>query len=209
MKKAIILTLISITISACSSSRYSVYKPENTYSYQVIHINDKGDTLSNCSLQMSTLKNSFFGKAGLRYDYEKCGNNPAYYEITSYIDNEDCVELHPPRMGMLSFTAVLPYPNYHYPEGCVVSINGETYFEKTTFAPAKGKTISYKSEQEGSETLLYNGKEIECYTIKGENTSHIEELGQYRVKYFFNTTLGFVRWEYFLPNNEKIILQLK
>ena len=209
MKKAIILTLISITISACSSGRYSVYKPENTYSYQVIHINDKGDTLSNCSLQMSTLKNSFFGEAGLRYDYEKCGNNPAYYEITSYIDNENYVELHPPRMGMLSFTAVLPYPNYHYPEGCVVSINGETYFEKTTFKPARNKTISYKSEQEGSETLLYNGKEIECYTIKGENTSHIEELGQYKVKYYFHPTLGFVRWEYTLPNNEKIILELK
>ena len=209
MKKAIILTLITIIISACSSSRYSVYKPETSYSYQVIHINDKGDTLSNCSLQMSTLKNSFFGEAGLRYDYEKCGNNPAYYEITSYIDNENYVELHPPRMGMLSFTAILPYPNYHYPEGCVVSINGETYFEKTTFAPAKGKTISYKSEQEGSETINHNGKEIKCYTITGENTNHIEELGQYRVKYFFNTTLGFVRWEYTLPNNEKIILQLK
>lgn len=209
MKKAIILALITIIISACSSGRYSVYKPENKYSYQVIQINDKSDTVNNCSLQMSTLKNSFFGEAGLRYDYEKCGNNPAYYEITSYIDNEDYVELHPPRMGLLSFTTVLPYPNYHYPEGCVVSINGETYFEKTTFAPAKGKTISYKSEQEGEEIINHNGKEIKCYLITGENTNHIEELGQYRVKYFFNTTLGFVRWEYTLPNNEKIILQLK
>lgn len=209
MKKAIILTLIAITISACSSSRYSVYKPENKYSYQVIQINDKGDTLSNCSLQMSTLKNSFFGSAGLRYDYEKCGNQPAYYEITSYIDNENYVELHPPRMGMLSFTAVLPYPNYRYPEGCVVSINGETYFEKTTFKPARNKTISYKSEQKGSETINHNGKEIECYTITGENTNHIEELGQYKVKYYFHPTLGFVRWEYSLPSNEKIILQLK
>ena len=209
MKKAIILTLITIIISACSSSRYSVYKPENKYSYQVIQINEKGDTINNCHLQMSTLKNSVFGGTGLRYDYEKCGNNPAYYEITSYIDNENYVELHPPRMGMLSFTAILPFPNYHYPKGCVVSINGETYFEKTTFEPAKNKTISYKSEQKGSETINHNGKEIAGYTIKGENTSHIEELGQYRVKYFFNTTLGFVRWEYFLPNNEKIILQLK
>lgn len=209
MKKTIIITLISIVISACSSSRYSVYKPETSYPYQVIHINDKGDTLSNCSLQMSTLKNSFFGEVGLRYDYEKCGNNPAYYEITSYIDNENYIELHPPRMGLLSFTAVLPYPNYHYPEDCVVSINGETYFEKTTFEPAKNKTISYKSEQKGSETINHNGKEIKCYTITGENTNHIEELGQYRVKYFFNTTLGFVRWEYTLPNNEKIILELQ
>lgn len=209
MKKAIILTLITIIISACSSSRYNVYKPENKYSYQVIQINDKGDIINNCHLQMSTLKTSFFGEAGLRYDYEKCGNNPAYYEITSYIDNENYVELHPPRMGMLSFTAILPFPNYRYPEGCVVSINGETYFEKTTFKPARNKTISYKSEQEGSETINHNGEEIKCYTIKGENTSHIEELGQYRVKYFFNTTLGFVRWEYTLPNNEKIILQLK
>lgn len=209
MKKTVIITLIAIIISACSSSRYSVYKPETSYSYQVIHINDKGDTINNCHLQMSMLKTSFFGSASLRYDYEKCGNNPAYYEITSYIDNENYVELHPPRMGMLSFTAILPYPNYHYPEGCVVSINGETYFEKTTFVPAKGKTISYKSEQEGSETLLYNGKEIECYTIKGENTSHIEELGQYKVRYYFHPTLGFVRWEYSLPSNEKIILELQ
>ncbi len=209
MKKTIIITLISIVIPACSSSRYSVYKPETSYSYQVIQINEKGDTLSNCSLQMSTLKNSFFGEAGLRYDYEKCGNNPAYYEITSYIDNENYVELHPPRMGMLSFTAVLPYPNYHYPEGCVVSINGETYFEKTTFAPAKGKTISYKSEQEGEEIILCKGKEIKCYLVNGENTSHIEELGQYKVKYYFNPDLGFVKWEYTLPNKEQVILELK
>lgn len=209
MKKTIIITLISIIISACSSSRYSVYKPETSYSYQLIHINDEGDTINNCHLQMSMLKTSFFGEAGLRYDYEKCGNQPAYYEITSYIDNENYIELHPPRMGMLSFTAVLPYPNYHYPEGCIVSINGETYFEKTTFEPAKNKTISYKSEQEGEEIILCKGKEIKCYTITGENTNHIEELGQYRVKYFFNTTLGFVRWEYFLPNNEKIILELQ
>ena len=209
MKKTIIITLISIVISACSSSRYSVYKPETSYSYQVIQINDKSDTVNNCSLQMSTLKNSVFGGTGLRYDYEKCGNQPAYYEITSYIDNENYIELHPPRMGLLSFTAILPYPNYHYPEGCVVSINGETYFEKTTFEPAKGKTISYKSEQKGEEIILCKGKEIECYTIKGENTSHIEELGQYKVKYYFHSTLGFVRWEYTLPNNEKIILQLK
>ena len=209
MKKAIILTLITIIISACSSSRYSVYKPESKYCYQVIQINDKSDTVNNCSLQMSTLKNSVFGGTGLRYDYEKCGNNPAYYEITSYIDNENCVELHPPRMGMLSFTAILPFPNYHYPEGCVVSINGETYFEKTTFAPAKGKTISYKLEQEGEEIILCKGEEIKCYTIKGENTSHIEELGQYKVKYYFHPTLGFVRWEYTLPNNEKIILELQ
>mgnify|MGYP003530086358 FL=1 len=158
---------------------------------------------------MSTLKNSVFGGTGLRYDYEKCGNQPAYYEITSYIDNENYIELHPPRMGLLSFTAVLPFPNYHYPEGCVVSINGETYFEKTTFAPAKGKTISYKSEQKGEEIILCKGKEIECYTITGENTNHIEELGQYKVKYYFLSTLGFVRWEYFLPNNEKIILELQ
>ena len=81
--------------------------------------------------------------------------------------------------------------------------------KKTTFALAKGKTISYKSEQKGSETINHNGKEIECYTIKGENTSHIEELGQYKVKYYFHSTLGFVRWEYTLPNNEKIIVQLK
>ena len=209
MKKTIIITLISIVISACSSSRYSVYKPENKYSYQVIQINEKGDTINNCSLQMSTLKNSFFGEAALRYDYEKCGNNPAYYEITSYIDNENYLELHPPRMGLLSFTAVLPYPNYHYPEGCVVSINGETYFEKTTFAPAKGKTISYKSEQEGEEIILCKGKEIECYLVNGENTSHIEELGQYKVKYYFNPDLGFVKWEYTLPNKEQVILELK
>lgn len=209
MKKTIIITLITIIISACSSSRYSVYKPETSYSYQVIQINGNGDTVNNCSLQMSTLKNSVFGGTGLRYDYEKCGNQPAYYEITSYIDNENYVELHPPRMGMLSFTAVLPYPNYHYPEGCVVSINGETYFEKTTFKPARNKTIFYKSEQKDSETINHNGKEIECYTITGENTNHIEELGQYKVKYYFHSSLGFVRWEYTLPNNEKIILQLK
>ena len=45
--------------------------------------------------------------------------------------------------------------------------------KKTTFALAKGKTISYKSEQKGSETINHNGKEIKCYTITGENNIRI------------------------------------
>ena len=46
--------------------------------------------------------------------------------------------------------------------------------KKTTFALAKGKTISNKSEQKGSEIILCKGEEIECYTITGENNIAIK-----------------------------------
>lgn len=198
-----------MVLVGCASSRHTIYKQDNVYSYEVFVINADADTIANCSLQMKMQGKSVFGKSTLRYDYGKCQNQPAYYEITSYEDNENHIDLHPPRMGLLSFTSILPYPTYHYPLGCVASIKGETYFEKSTFTSATGKTISYKSEQQGEETLHHNGKEIKCYLVNGENTSHIEELGQYKVKYYFNPDLGFVKWEYTLPNKERIILELK
>jgi hypothetical protein len=45
--------------------------------------------------------------------------------------------------------------------------------------------------------------------IKNTKVQRLVALLCLLIKYFFNTTLGFVRWEYTLPNNEKIILQLK
>ena len=43
----------------------------------------------------------------------------------------------------------------------------------------------------------------------GWNTSHIEELGQYKVTYLFNERFGFVRFLYEKPDGSIVDMRLK
>ena len=196
-------------LCGCSSRKPIVYQFGETYTFGVLFINEKGDTIDNCEIKMKPSKTSPWGLYGLRYDYGSCLGNPAYYEETSYSDNEKGIELHPPRMGALTFTGILPYPSYAYPIGCSVSASGQIDIQQSTFTQATGKTIQYKYEQQGIDTIQFRGNAIECYIVQGENTSHHQDLGHYLVTYWFHPKYGFVQWEYILPNENIVELFLK
>lgn len=198
-----------LLLSGCSSQKPTVYQFGETYTFDVLFINEKGDTVDNCKIKMKIGKSSPWGQYGLRYDYDSCMGHPAYYEKTSFSDNEKGIELHPPRMGALAFTGILPYPSYSYPHGCIVSASGEIDIRKSTFKQASGKIVKYKYEQQGFDTIQFRGSAIECYIVHGENTSHHQDLGHYRAAYWFHPKYGFVRWEYTLSDNSIVILQLE
>ena len=196
-------------ISGCSSQKPVVYQFGETYTFDVLFINEKGDTTDNCEIKMKPCKTSPWGQYGLHYNYDTCMGNPAYYEKTIYSDNENGIELHPPRMGALAFTGIVPFPTYTYPIGCMVSASGEMKILESTFAPATGKTIKYEYEQRGVDTILFRGDYIESYTVQGENTSHHDSLGHYHVMYWFHPKYGFIRWKYILPNDKTVEILLK
>ena len=201
-----LVVIAAMFFTGCSCHRSLVYQFGESYIYDVFFVDVTGDTTQSCSITMTPKKLSMFGDYGLRYDYEPCMGQPAYYENTSFIENSDGIELHPPRMGTMAFTEVVPYPNYHYPLGVIVSGTGEIDIRKSTFRQAEGKTISYEYKQDGTDTILFNGKPMECYLVTGKNTSHIEMLGRYCVTYWFHPTYGFIRWKYILPDRSTCLL---
>lgn len=204
------ISAVSLSLlCGCSSNKPIVYQFGETYTFGVLFIDAKGDTIDNCEIKMKPGKASPWGQYGLRYDYDSCIEYPAYEENTSYSDNESGIELHPPRMGALAFTGILPYPTYSYPVGCIVSASGEIDIKQSTFTQSSGKTIQYKYEQQGIDTIQFRGNAIGCYMVQGENTSHHQDIGHYHVTYWFHPQYGFLRWEYILPKGNIVEISLK
>lgn len=84
------------------------------------------------------------------------------------------------------------------------------YYFKGAFEQANGKTITYEYRQDREDSLIYAiKKNLKCFIVEGKNTNYEKELGQYYIKYWFNTAYGFVKWEYILPNEKRVVLLLK
>lgn len=203
IRKQLLLCFPLLFFCGCSSYKHSIYKKGDSYLYEVSFINENNDTTTTCSLTLSVLSDN-----RINYRYSQCDKQD-FLESTTYNENKNAIELHPPRMGNLSFTGILPFPTYSYPVGSIAEANGEIIIIKSTFKQANGKTITYEYRQNGEDSLIYNKEKLECFIVKGKNTNYQKELGQYYVKYWFNSIYGFVKWEYVLPNDKRVILLLK
>jgi hypothetical protein len=211
MKKLFLLgaMVFSLLAAGCSSYKPVIFPFGKTYVYSVTFVNANGNVTSQCKIRMTTSEKKFHGQFGLQYDYDSCAGQPMYTERTGYDEDAGHVELHPPRMGALAFTEVVPFPRYHLPVGCMVSAKGEIAVARSTFSKANGKTIAYTYEQEGDTAVVFRGEHIECHKVSGENTNHYDDIGHYRVEYWFHPDFGFVRWEYTLPDGGVVRLMLE
>lgn len=203
-RKQLLFYLFSVVIfCGCSSYKHSIYNKGDSYLYEVSFINENNDTTNACTLTMFILSDN-----KIKYLYSQCDKQD-YLEMTTYKEDKNSIDLHPPRMGSLSFTGILPFPTYSYPIGCIAEATGEVVIKKSSFKQANGKTITYEYRQDGEDSLNAVKKNLKCFIVKGKNTNYEKELGQYYVKYWFNTTYGFVKWEYILPNEKRVVLLLK
>lgn len=201
--------MVAMLFVGCSSYEPVIMPFGKTYGYTVEMTDASDKCISDlCRVRMTTSKKKYHGQFGLNYEYDSCMGYPMYTEHTGYIEDKDHIELHPPRMGMLAFTEVLPFPIYHLPVGCVATANGSLTVARSTFSKASGKTIEYRYEQSGEDTIFMEGEQLLCYTVVGENTNHHDDIGHYQVKYWFNPEYGFVRWIYTLPDGNKVWLIL-
>ncbi len=158
-----------IVFCGCSSYKHSIYKKVDSYLYEISFINENNDTTTTCSLTLSILSDK-----RINYLYSQCDKRD-YLETTTYNKSKNAIDLHPPRMGNLYFTGILPFPTYSYPIGCIVEATGEIIIKKSTFKQAKGKTITYEYRQDGEDSLIYNKEKLECFIIKGKNTNLLKE----------------------------------
>ena len=211
MKKILMLCAATalLFLVGCSSYEPVVYPFGKTYTYEVSFSDGCAVSDTSFEIKMTTSKNKFFGQFGLKYEYFTHDGTPVYVEKTGYTEDNGRVELHPPRMGMMAFTEVVPFPTYWLPVGCYVSSNGSIKVAESTFTAANGKTIKYAYKQGDVDTLNHWGEEIECFVVIGENTNHYDDIGHYRVTYWFHPQYGFVLWKYELPEGKCVWLKLQ
>jgi hypothetical protein len=72
-----------------------------------------------------------------------------------------------------------------------------------------GKNIASKYETTGTASFKFNDKYLKCYTVEGENTNYLNELGKFTSKFYFNEKYGLVRMEYTTPWKDSIVANLK
>ena len=211
MKKILMVcaAMMSLLFVGCSSYEPVVYPFGKTYTYSVTIAEGCVVPDTTFEIKMTTSKEKYHGQFGLKYEYFTLDGTPIYVEQTGYTEDKDRVELHPPRMGVMAFTEVVPFPTYTLPAGCYVSAKGSIVVKKSTFTVANGKTIEYAYDQGGIDTLNHYGEQIECFTVTGENTNHLDDIGHYRVTYWFHPQYGFVLWKYELPDGKCVWMTLQ
>jgi len=126
------------------------------------------------------------------------------------IENHKNFWMHPLRSYQMWPTFTAPWPYVEYP----ITI-GKKYkwWKKLAGGWGSDKYIQwekiihfdYKYEVVGTEVLTINKKKVKAYIIEAEGKS---ELGKTEVDFYFNPTLGFVKLDYKLMDDSRIVMNM-
>lgn len=126
------------------------------------------------------------------------------------IENHENIWMHPLRSYHMWPTFTAPWPYIDYP----LEI-GKKYkwWKKLDGGWGSDKYVQwdkiihfdYEYEVTGTDILTVNNKTIECYII---DASGLSEIGKTKVTFFFNPTIGFVRYDYTLMDDSSITMYL-
>lgn len=206
----IILIFFLITLIACAQYQEGqIYQKGRIWNYTYSFDSANGQ-ISSGKIIMTCGKMNFsaFISGYKPIQYEYTSDNGKVFETTSVDENETDIFLHPPRLEQFAFAQVPPMPSISLPVQQKTTWTGTLTVVKAAYKKANGKKIQSKSKISGKENFKLGDKDIECWVIEGENTSHHDELGKFSCKYLFNEVYGFVKLEYFKPNNEHLTISL-
>ncbi|MGB4145028.1 MAG: hypothetical protein WBI87_05395 [Bacteroidales bacterium] len=226
MKKVVnyfqIFFIISLFLfSACKSpsackrpSDNKILKVGREWTYSAVDYDKLGNVNDSLTLILkvdSSGKKNFFNQTRIIWDYKRNGK-VIESEISLANDENNYINIHPPRKLFLSFTEILPFPASGNPG----YLNYESTIEMHVLkykdykdGILEGKTITQYLH--AVDTTIYNfaDKNYRCWILEGENTNYIEELGQFKCKYLFNEELGFVNMTYYKPDSSFVVIELK
>ena len=195
----IIIFLVIIFCGGCNREEDNfIYKSGRKWIFNA-YFYDKDKNLTD-TIEMKMQSKRFnslsiiSGQKGLNFEYSEIK------EKTGLTEDEKGISLHSPRQGVFVFTIIVPMPSVTLPP-CNISESTIELNTLKTGIKELDKQIIYQATQQKNETeeFYYKGNQLLCYKIEGWNTSHIEEIGQYKVTYFFNEHFGFVRFLYEKP----------
>lgn len=207
----IIIFLLSIFCIGCTDKNSnSIYKTGREWVFDTYFYNETKELTDSFEVKMEVVRfNSRFpffwrNQKGLNYEY--CNTK----QETTIQENENYIGFFSPRLAQFDFTSIPPSPSIVLPPDMI---------SKSTIESDKGKSedsnyanlIFTQEIMQNNETekFNYNGKELLCYKVEGLNTNYVEAFGQYKVIYFFNEHLGFVRFLYEKPDGSIVDMRLK
>lgn len=209
MKKLYFILLLfgSFCCSCTIKNSDFIYQAGREWIFSVYFYNADQELIDTIEVKMESKRfnrlSFFSGQKGLNYEYA------GIKEKAGFIEDERHVFLHPPRMGLFDFAEIPPMPQVNLPPHLITEAAIELKIV-AGFKELDGLTISQKRQQKNeTEDFNYKGSQLFCYRIEGMNTSHLEELGQYKVTYLFNEQFGFVRFLYEKPGGSIVDMQLK
>jgi|GEM_PF-3736561 len=131
-------------------------------------------------------------------------------ENTGIVENKRNVWIHPPRSSLFEVLNTCPYPYVQLP-----LYIGKKWFDKMKISEQWGDPMwaSWKNKLRmalcyvvtGRESLRIDGKNYECFVVKGTAVSKIGKCG---LIFYFNDQLGFVKMEYDILGKINVSLNL-
>jgi len=221
-----LFVLLFISWTKTNDNDASIYKYNRTWTYSVAITNEIGDVVDSFSMSMNTKKPSILerilGNIVLGYSYQR-GETNSEGKRVGITDNNNHIYIPTPTDSPLGYTNVPPKPSFNktkltknswskeQSDGSSKAMNVPSYTDKRQNREINidGKNIEYSWEISDTTTLNYHGKELFCYIQDGKNTNHINELGQFRSRYFFNEQYGIIKWIYDTPWNETTTITLQ
>lgn len=219
-------SLLLLLLIGCGNAEKtaSIYKAGRIWNYDVSVTDSLGNITDTFSLIMTARESSSAEKIirpiTVCYEY-KNGDSLIQKECTGVVDNETSISLHPPREYILEFTEVLPFPAaskqmkkdswVSYRVEDELHIQKASYFDKgrNETVDLAGKTIKQDLWSSDTITLTYNGESVFCHKIEGKNLTQTKELGEFRCIYFYNEKYGFIKWIYYPPWGDEVVISLR
>lgn len=229
MNKQANILLISSTLFllfSCGNPEESasIYKPDRIWNYSVSITDHLGNISDTFTLVKTSKTSAFFERIirpiAVEYEY-KSADSLLIKERTGVVDNEKSISLHPPREHVLEFTEVAPFPGatkkmksntfISYSSESDLHIQKATYFDKgrNETVDLAGKVIKQHLWVADTTTIKYQNETLFCYVLNGKNLNYIEELGEFKCTYFYNEKYGFVKWIYYPPWGDEVVIFLR
>lgn len=131
------------------------------------------------------------------------------WEKTGVIENHGNIWIHPFRQYFFKILELNPFPHIKNP----IEVGNKWFWELSVgdfWSDERWKKwegivkIKFEYEIIGLENIKIDNSRLECWIIEGKGTS---ELGNTRLRSYFNQTEGFVKMEYVNIDGSKLILE--
>ena len=213
--KSLFYTIVSFLLLSCSTSQdNSIYVRGSEFLYEV-EISDGNNILDTQSILLRVpsegVSRFTYGQTGIQYLYITLSESDGdtLTEVTGVVESSDKIYLHPPRKDFMAFAEIPPQPQISLP--LKVGNYSETELKIAKgWGELNGKKIKQSLKVAGGDELkMYGHSYDSLWLIEGKNISHLNELGQYSVTYWFDEKLGFIRMKYTKPDSTIVDLKLK
>lgn len=164
-------------------------------------------------IQLYVEKAKLFGRTNKNQTEIKYNDypNPTFRVSTGLVENEKNIWFHPPRFGFLKALETSPFPyiklneqiGYKWSDEMLIS----EYWSDKRWGVWKGKLLlKYNYEIIGQEVMETKLGSLNVTKVYATASS---EIGKSSLVSYFNEKYGFIKFEYTLFNDNKIILELK